>query len=275
MLPDRELGEKIPLSIATALPFEETITVIEGPKPNILGVNLYTLWRNFHNAFTKEDYARANKQDLYEAFKEEVLTVRTLSEQAEIPMFFYHLNYDHISKVMPNAILKDRTTKDSFRQYDVDEKRFVGRIVKDLEDENAPVAFSSSLSLPDIPRKAWILTHHPVDLLNRYRFSTLHLLESHTGAVKGPLDWLTKLTTNESYFRLPFNTLTLQLFGDGHYIDGYYDANGSKIKYRKALLAIANERRWTPATTRTKILSDLKAKKNPLLDTLASLYVNV
>lgn len=276
MLPNRELGEDIPLSIATARPFEVQITNPAVNLPEILGINLSTLWRNFYEAFDSSEFERGNTIEILNAFYEEFQTVAGLCRQANVGIFFYHINYNVISKKLPNAIEKDRSTPKLF-DYDRREAFYIEKLkaLNEKADNSEAIAFSNSLKLPNLPRKAWLLTHQPLDLLSRYMFNTMMLIESHTGAVKGPFDWISKLTTNPDYVRLPFNTLTLQIFGDGINIASYKDELGGTVKYRKRLLAVAEERRWTAATTRSKILSDLKAQKDPLCDRMITLFVNL
>jgi hypothetical protein len=105
--------------------------------------------------------------------------------------------------------------------------------------------------------KAWIMTHHPMDLLSRYEFSELSLISSHTGDIKKPVEWIKKLTSNEAYHRLPFNIMTLQVLGDGAV---QFFSQSPSIK--KHLLAMAEGGKWKPTTTRDKIVSDMSKYPN-------------
>ena len=85
-----------------------------------------------------------------------------------------------------------------------------------------------------------IMTHLPVDLLARYRFSRLELLESHTGKIKGPAEWNTKLTNGKELANIPFNSFTLQLFGDNGNM-----FSPQSISIRRVLLEAAQKWGWT------------------------------
>ena len=109
------------------------------------------------------------------------------------------------------------------------------------------------LLLPGVNVESWIMTSYPVDLLSRYQFAKLMLLESHTGNLREPSEWNRRLSNNPSYARLPFNILTLQVLGDRSTL-----FNSQSPKVKKVLLETATSYNWTPMTTMLKIQNDIK-----------------
>ena len=68
----------------------------------------------------------------------------------------------------------------------------------------------------------------------------------------------TKLGSSSDTSHMPFNALTLQVFGDG--VDfGPMDRN-----VRAVLMALAQERKWTAVTTKDRILVSLDLMKDRL-----------
>jgi hypothetical protein len=112
---------------------------------------------------------------------------------------------------------------------------------------------------PDIHATTLLMSHYPVDLLQRYRFMSLAHLESHTGAVKTPLMWNTKLVNGKETPYLPFDKMTLQMFGDG------IAFTPMPAKIRKRVLELAVEYKWTPATTKDLVIHSAEAGKDPAL----------
>ena len=107
--------------------------------------------------------------------------------------------------------------------------------------------------------RATLITHYPVDLLARYNFTELHLLESHTGAIKNPSMWNTKLQNGRDIPNIPFDRATLQVFGDGVM---YRPMN---MKIRKAFIEMAEKHQWSAATTEALVKHSAKSAKDPFL----------
>ena len=106
--------------------------------------------------------------------------------------------------------------------------------------------------------EAFIVTHLPVDLLSRYNFKKLELVESHTGAIKAFPHWHSKLTGGKELVNIPFNAFSLQVFGD----------NGNLFtpllpSLRKEVLRLAQEDRWVAITTDDKIRMSLRKVTDP------------
>lgn len=245
----RELGEKIPVSIPTAIPLEEQITQIDANKKvDAVVMNLRTLWRNFHGAYHKET-PRVLK-DMVPLFIEETKQIVDIVQSDGIQAGIYLPNYAAIQGMKNGMIYK---TEDKLTDNQKAERAYENAAVKLAAKELN--AFSVNVMLPNIGQRCWMLTHTAIDLLNRYQFTDLKLLESHTGKLKGPSEWNTKITNNEDYMRIPFNILSLTVFGDRHYLQGY------PLRYRKALKLLSERHHWTPMTTKQKIIQNLNDYK--------------
>lgn len=228
----RALGEKIPISVSTAIPFEEVITNDAIKKPKFLWMNLETLARNFISVIDRtEEYIAA---DIAPLFLEELSTIKNLTTMAEMSPVFYLINYSDIKRIFkhnesyksPAGKLKEQATI----------KILVTLADRNLREEITIHHFNNSI--PANGQDAFIMTHRPIDLLSYRSFGSLKLLESHTGAIKNKTEWLSKLTKNDSYKRIPFNLLSYQVFGDNDFIVG------QSVKVRKVLTDLADKRKW-------------------------------
>ena len=112
-------------------------------------------------------------------------------------------------------------------------------------------------------RTVLILTNYAIDLLQRYKFTSLSLLESHTGAVKPPAMWYTKLNNGKELTTIPFDRMTIQMFGDGSNLFSPFP-----IKIRRTMLTISEKNKWTPMTTKAYILDSVKKERDPTLEAL-------
>jgi hypothetical protein len=114
-----------------------------------------------------------------------------------------------------------------------------------------------------------IVTHFPVDLFGRYRFNQLDLLESHTGKIKPPAQWNTKLSAKrEETDMLPFNPFTLQVFGDNQQFVHQLP------RVKEAVVETAKATGWSSVTTMEKIRMTLEkqVKDVQILTTLRQFY---
>ena len=92
------------------------------------------------------------------------------------------------------------------------------------------------------------MTHHVVDLVTTSSMARLFLLESYTGVVKDFTQWYTKLTGGDKLHYIPFNALTLQVFGDNS-VNFKSSSHGIKELVKK----IALEAKWTSATSISRV----------------------
>lgn len=262
----REKGEA-PLSIGTSLALESLGGFGEFPsasppifKYNEMWVNLRTLIRNCFNAVERGQRIQVLASDLIEPLLEDIqvlLSTVELKSMGRLTVKFYYNTFKRLANEFPKAKIKTPSTDKQIFEYALEEKilsLFLKDYVSTLDNEvhEFDVRFKAKGD------NAVILTHHPVDLLWRKQFRQLTLLESHSGALKPRAEWYTKLTGGRRYDRIPFNRLTLQVFGDGN---TQFSSMSSKIKNR--LLTLAEEGRWTPVTTDEKVRYTLNKLYDP------------
>ena len=268
----REMGQ-IPISIGTSLALEGAFGILEDhPDPNpvinrvdVLYVNLRTLVRNLVGAIAPDDLTHVFPEDMAHILINEIVTIEqavTSFTNGRVKTNVYLCNYRGMPKRFPYAVLKNANT---------DKQRIAA-----IREENAVIEFLTAIQQrPDIqiqetdidlkpdPQRVLMLSSYAVDLLQRYRFSSLILLESHTGAAKTPALWHTKLTGGRELPNIPFDQFTLQFFGDNNNL-----FTGFPIKYRRAILTIAEKNKWNAMTTKDYILSCVHKAYEPELELL-------
>lgn len=271
-LAQREMGQ-VPISIGTSLALEGAGGIIEEApvtpapiislKPRECWVNLRTLFRNFFNSLDRDTRNRLLPADVVPFLIEELEIIQAAI--AKISSFntkpvLYYCTLQSMVKEFPHAKLKEAKTVNQLFYVDM-EKRVCHALIEHLGKE--------SVRLFDVHLKgrhpsAFILTHAPVDLLSHRFFDQLWLLESHTGKIKGRAQWSTKLTGSKGYENIPFNRLSLQIFGDD---STYFYAMSIKVK--RFLVDLAKKKRWGPMTSKDKILHDIKFEREPEFEAFA------
>lgn len=247
----------IPISIATSLAIESLCGFGEYPndKPHVekineLWINLRTLHRNFYNAIDTYVRETAVIDSFYDYFTEEIrIIVATMLSKAPegVLVRFYYCNYKSIAKEFPKANLKYPST-DKQKIVQANEDALISNVLKDkyfCKEFNIveyDVKFKHSAKL------TCVLTHTPLDLLNYKKFIKLWLLESHSGGIKGREEWYTKLTNGRKLTRIPFNRMTLQVFGDNGTDFRFLNKN-----FKDLLLELSEKDKWTPITSEERI----------------------
>lgn len=252
-LTEREQGSYAPISIATALAIESAFGVTEEhpehkKKPPInqyraIWFNVRTLLRNLLGAVNREQRNLVKDDDLIDALTAEINVITGALEsftQGLCKPYFYIQSYPNLEKKYPYCFIRNPKTeiqKALLSQEDYVLEALLKNDVIQIEQ--------SEITLKGCPQNTLIVTHMPIDLLSRYEFQSLVLLESHTGKVKPHTQWSTKLTggANIDLTRMPFNHVTLQLFGDGVHFQTF------PIKEKRQFIEMANKYLWNPTTT--------------------------
>lgn len=243
--------EGLPLSVGTGLAID-AIKDLTGYET--LWINIRTLWRNLYESVETEHRVslfNGNKptDKAVTAFaatlREEIGFIRSHLAATLGGVRFYYLGYRDLPKKYPHAILKYPSTELQIRYAEFMDRTLDVLLEADTEqyieqDKGSEIRGEATSSL--------IMTHYPTDLLSRFKFKKLRLLESHTGAVKSRSEWYTKLTDGKELKIVPFNHFTIQIFGDGGTHFGRYP-----IKIRKALLELAVQYKWNPTTSEDRI----------------------
>lgn len=248
MLISRELG-KIPVSLSTAAALERYSQGYDLYFDRDILINIRTLFRNLLASLSQEtEYDDdALLSDLIEEYKIIKVHFEGFYEGLEGRCSFYVNSFESIQQCLPYAKLKETKTEKAL-VYEEKEKRLLHSFME-LYGEDVDI-FDTRIEGRD--RKAVLLTHYPVELLSRYSFSSLLLLESFTGAIKSPTLWSTKLTGGKRNLKIPFNAMTLTLLGDNSTLLKSYP-----IGIKKWLHNTSESFEWNAATSKEKLLKDL------------------
>ena len=261
----REKGQ-IPVSIATALALEGAFGIYpdrpENPAPITQGVrqvwiNVRTLIRNFYGAVKTDQKHLTTPPDVAIALVEEMSIIESAiyqHSQGSVQTVFYYCDYSEIVRKFPKAIVKTPQTDNQKMQHALETQTLSFLLEKEPPFDIRKYSLNFGSNNPSV----LIITHYPIDLLNRYGFSKLALLESHTGVIKPPALWYTKLTNGKELDFLPFCKFTLQVFGDGGVLFA-----PQPMSVRKQVLDLAQRDNWTPLTTTDKMRMSLTKVTHP------------
>lgn len=219
-----------------------------------LYINLHTLIRNFYNAVDRESREGLHPQVCAQAILEEVQEIQRHVKDHTADMtkvVVYYPDYEDLEKLYPKGKLRLARTE---KQKKADEhiKSILKACAKALKEQSKDLLEEHHTKIhPKIVGSILALTHYPVDLLSEYRFGKLTLLESHTGQIKAKNQWHSKLFSGKQFPFIPFNSMTLQVFGDDHHFHPWSPS------IKNAITTIAKRNRWSWATTSAKIRLDL------------------
>lgn len=258
---DRVTGS-YPISVATSLALEGSLGVHPDHPAgkhlltdfDELWVNLKTLFRNYYNAQGRENFFACNIEEEIEHFGIEMnnlMSVVKAESQGKVSVVFYLPDYSSVKRRFPHALLRTDTT-DNQLAYTSSMVSVINNILLERKDQ---IKIYTDLITENSAKKALLLTHFPIDLTTS-SFPRLALLESHTGNIKTKESWYTKLYNGKDLSSIPFNQGTLAIFGDNEMF------RPLPIQYRKALIELSKQYRWSFATTRDKVLYGLNTLKD-------------
>lgn len=247
----RTFGEKVSISVGTALTIEKSLLVDPAPPIKHLWINFRTLFRNLYSAYG-EDGINVPKEQLMDELVLEAHIIRELL-YGIVDVIYYATDDEALPKMFPLALVKGPETK-AQRIYANLERLAISA---GLNDRSLGVQRYIQL-IKGNGSKAWMLSHYPLNLMSRYEFSELALISSYSGEVWEPKDWTKKLSKNKDYHTLPFNLLTIQVIGDGA-----VQFFSQKPSMKNSLMHIATKGKWKPTTSRDKIVSDLMNNAEP------------
>ena len=269
-LTGRELGQ-LPVSIGTSLAFEGAYGILEDHpnllpiihKVEVLYINIRTLIRNIVGAVDSDTAMILTSEDIVATLVNELQIIEASVKQVtggKVEIVPYYCEYKSLKRLFPHAMLKETKpeTKGGIaflreQQALVDFEEKMGWIYSKKFD----IEFDKD------DRAGLILTNYAIDLLQRYKFRSLSLVESHTGAVKPPAMWYTKLNNGKELTNIPFDRMTVQMFGDGSNLFSPFP-----IKIRKHMVEIATKNSWTPLTTKSYIVDSITKERDPVLEAL-------
>ncbi|QVD49141.1 hypothetical protein LUCX_71 [Xanthomonas phage vB_XciM_LucasX] len=256
---NRDVGQ-VPVSIGTSLALEGAFGIYpdrpEMPPPlqrvRQVWVNLRTIVRNLYACLPTEVRDMVLPDDLWQAALGELTIIRnavTQTSRGQVQVVYYVSDYARMHQRFPGAILREPKTPKQIFQHKIEDTT-LRMMLERNHDQHVELY---DFDITGQHQASFIITHLPVDLLARYRFERLELLESHTGIVKGPAAWNTKLTNGRELSNIPFNKFTLQLFGD----------NGNMFApqaptLRKTVLALAHRWSWTNVSSLDLVRSTIQ-----------------
>lgn len=265
LIEGREKGEVIPISIGTAQAIESLCGLGDffSKNPPVkrydqIWVNLRTLFRNCYNSLDNNNREVFTAEEIHTAIKEDWLILQGAIRQGShgrVKAVLYFCSMESFEKEFPHARYKELSTKRQRNEQNMENK--VLELFFEERDEDDEIK-TFNVRITGQHPKVGIITHYPVDLLWYRHFSTLELVESHTGTIKARADWHTKLTGGRRLSHIPFNRLTIQVFGDGNVL---FASMLPSIK--KEIDDIARTNRWHSLTTSDKIRHNLTKIYDP------------
>lgn len=259
---------KFSVSIGTSIAIETIFNLNDNVPPvnpapytkyKMILINVRTLLRNLFGAVNLQLKEEWNATRYLERLRMEIDKIpEIIANQSKdgISTVFYIATLRDLEREFPKAILKRVSTKAvSGQHYEAVEQYCIAQIMSLALDKKINV-FITQYKLPVVDERTLILTHMPIDLLSYRHNPAVDLLESHTGTIKPRFRWHTKLR-GSGLDRIPFDNWSIQLFGDGKTFNAY------PIKYRNAMIALANDKKWGQNVTPTLIKLQLKYIQDP------------
>lgn len=255
---------QFPLSIATSLAIESACGIhpeIIAKKPPVrdfqeLWINVKTLFRNLYGSLDKETAEIVSFHEMGQTLIQEMETIRSIiAEYSPSTKVVYFINeYLNIERDYPHAVIRSETTEKK-RDY----QNLLDQTIEQYLDKNKELGIVLSIGKlePKSYVSAMIMTHMVLDLIARYKFDNLVLLESHTGKIKPFPQWYTKYFNGKDLPMIPFQIGLLQIFGDD------VTFKPLSIKIRKEIAAVAEKRSWAAITSKDRIRSNLSTDLSP------------
>lgn len=246
-----ELGD-LGINIPTDVALENITDVTLKPYSHFL-INVRTLIRNTVSSVGSVDDLVSVADDILTQIIHDMDFLNTyIKGVLETEVVFYVNTYKKITyrSEFKEAILKTPNTTKQLTYAELEM-----RIIEKLIANGAKIKFTDDC-LHGENNSVIVITHVLLDLIDHSSFSNCVLLESHTGALKRYYQWGDKLVSNKEWRgRIPFNTLTLNVFGDGQVIKGL------GIKVRKRYFELATKSKWNGSTSRTRVLFVINENK--------------
>lgn len=222
-LESKRATSSFPVSVGTGLSLETLFTPISPQLDKTRSVdtlpdlsvytlyafNISTLIRNLLNSFKYEDIAGVRNSHIYELVEGEIFFLSSFFESNNVPITFYTNSYKYFTDTYKDKLRKP-TTDQQYRindiiNYCIDQ----AKKLENVQNFSKDIRFGKEHSV-------LVFTHVPADLLSYGNFTTLDLLESHTGLIKTRKNWNSKYypIPNKDMSFLPFMEYMLSIFGD-------------------------------------------------------------
>lgn len=242
------------MSIGTSAAIEQNDAASQIRLSDVVLFNLLTLIRNAHDAYeTKEEKEKLTADQVFKDVIEDLKSLAKWMEVARktkpIEMIVYYPSYTTLGLRFPLADLKKPKTELQIK-YDTLSKEVAKKIYSKYEK----IIKKTDVGMPTFKGKGIVLTHHVVDLVMVDAIARLTLLESYTGKLKPYTLWNTKLTGGDELFYMPFNKLTIQVFGDKS-----TNFKSSSAAIKDLVKELAKLHSWTSATTMSRVRANINS----------------
>lgn len=247
----RTLGA-LKLSVGTSMALEKD-ALFQLQTTTAFMVNLRTLVRNVIQSYqtdekpTEDQLFNDSKSDLGELAK-------WLSESSGfrvINFIVYYPSYKSLPSLFKKA---ERVDPEQMKTKRAEEYRLIEKICNRLLATYPKQITKTDSTLPSFVGKGLIITHHVVDLTLTSAVTRLKLLESYTGVIKPYTQWYTKLTGGTELHFIPFNKLTIQIFGDRS--TNFYSSSKA---IKDLTVQLAHNKKWSSGTSFSKVKSDINS----------------
>lgn len=252
----RSLGA-LGMSIGTSLAIEQSDAASQIRMSDVILFNIWTLIRNARDAYeSKEEKEKVTADQLVDDVISDLKNLSRWLEEVRltkpIKLVVYYPTYFSIALRFPLAELKKPKTAIQIA-YD----KLSNKVASALYKRYEKLISKTDMGMPSFNGKGIVLTHHVVDLAMFDAPARLTLLESYTGRLKPYTQWYTKLTGGDKLFNMPFNKLTIQVFGDES-----TNFRSSSHKIKELVKKLATDWGWTPATTVLRIRVHIRSMEN-------------
>lgn len=250
----RTLGT-VPISVGTAVAIEALQNTPMHRYQTFL-MNIRTLVRNAREAYEE----LPSEKELTRAVKEDILGIvefiAALKLRTVLDLKIYYPSYNSLERTFPLATLKEMDPDKLLKPAEQKRKTAIqldNKVIEATLDEFDKFITRVDCILPQFGGEGLIITHHPVDLVTTESYTRLHLLESHTGTIKGYASFNTKLTGGKELTNMPLNKLTIQIFGDNA-VNFYSQSSAVKNEVK----ALASSVPWSSASTVGFVASSIR-----------------
>lgn len=276
---NNELGSrskgKYPVSVGTSVALEGFFGVNDdrplrhGQTPPYLEyqcimMNVRTLARNYLSSYKAQELPHLTFETLYAGLLEEIILINNIvndQSSGKVVVSFYNHDYLKLKSFLKKATFRQKYTPKQQMTMDMENKLSDAvRAASVTLKQHVSYEFTSDW-IRHGKRRNVILTHYPMDLLMTHL--NPNLLESHTGRIKKPYEFPSKLKRAGEH--MPFNKYTLQVMGDS---SGYIVSAASGI--RNELMKICKDFGIVPITQEKRFIKVVKEHASPELRSLLS-----
>lgn len=233
-------------------------------------INVSTLFRNMMGSLPKEGAQGVISPDLKDALINEIAYIKALVDfhsSGKTNVVFYVCNYKKIESMQSNFITIRQDNTVNQKIYRALHNQAIAGVIKEIGagddfriyDSEVNVVPLGKPSIVPFKGKGLIMTHYAWDLGSYNKFTTLDLIESHSGKLKKRSEFYTKYYHGKDLPNIPFYKSMIPIWGDNEHFSPVH------MKVRKAILEVAKQNNWTQLTTMAKIKDNLNNIKDKYL----------